>query len=34
MARIRSWDWQTIGLILGIKLLILSFGVQAVAAMR
>ncbi len=30
--RLRRWDWQTIGLVLGIKLLLLSFGVQAVAS--
>ena len=34
MLRIRSWDWQTIGLIVGIKVLILTFGVQAMAAMH
>lgn len=30
-ARIRRWDWFTIALVLGIKLLILTFAVQAVA---
>lgn len=33
LARLRRWDWQTIGLVLGIKLLILTFGVQAVASL-
>ena len=32
LARVRSWDWETIGLVLGIKALILTFGVQAVAS--
>ncbi len=31
---VRHWDWQTIGLVLGIKVLLLTFGVQAVAAMN
>ena len=31
---LRRWDWQTIGLVLGIKVLVLTFGVQAVAAMN
>jgi len=31
--RLRQWDWPTIGLVLGIKLLVLTFGVQAVASM-
>ncbi|CAN5574771.1 hypothetical protein BH20VER3_BH20VER3_03890 [soil metagenome] len=28
----RRWDWETIGLVLAIKVLLLSFGVQAVAS--
>ena len=33
IAYLRRWDWPTIGLILGIKALVLTFGVQAVASM-
>ena len=33
IAYLRRWDWPTIGLILGIKVLVLTFGVQAVASM-
>jgi hypothetical protein len=33
MRRILSWDWRTIGLVLGIKLLVLTFGVHVVASM-
>ena len=33
MRRVLSWDWPTIGLILGVKALVLTFGVQAVASM-
>ena len=29
----RRWDWQTIGLVLGIKLLLLTFGIQAAASL-
>ncbi len=32
IAYLRRWDWPTIGLILGIKVLVLTFGVQAVAS--
>src|SRR5262245_29439896 len=32
LARVRGWDWETIGLVLGIKALLLTFGVQAVAS--
>ena len=31
--RVRRWDWETIGLVLGIKALLLTFGVQAVASL-
>ncbi len=31
-ARILRWDWETIRLVLAIKLLFLTFGIQAVAA--
>ncbi|HSU85674.1 MAG TPA: mannosyltransferase family protein [Chthoniobacterales bacterium] len=34
IGRIRRWDWDTVALVLGIKVLLLTFGVQAVAAMR
>jgi hypothetical protein len=33
-ARIRGWDWETVALVLGIKALLLTFGMQAVAAMK
>jgi Gpi18-like mannosyltransferase len=33
LARIRPWDWPTIALVLGIKVLLLTYGVQAVAAL-
>ena len=29
----RRWDWPTIALILGLKALVLTFGVQAVASL-
>ena len=32
LARVRGWDWETIGLVLGLKVLLLTFGVQAVAS--
>jgi hypothetical protein len=32
--RVRRWDWETIGLVLGIKALLLTFGVQAVASLN
>jgi hypothetical protein len=32
LARARRWDWPTITLVLGIKVLLFTFGVQAVAA--
>jgi Gpi18-like mannosyltransferase len=31
-SRVRGWDWETIVLVLGIKLLVLTFGLEAVAA--
>ncbi len=31
-ARIRRWDWETIRLVLAIKVLLFTFGIQAVAA--
>ena len=34
LARIRGRDWETIFLVLGIKALLLTYGVQAVASMR
>ena len=34
LARVRGWDWATIGLVLGIKALLLTFGVQAVASLN
>jgi hypothetical protein len=33
LGRIRCWDWPTIALILGIKALLLTFAVQAVASL-
>lgn len=33
LAAVRGWDWPTIWLVLGIKLLLLSFGVQAAATL-
>ncbi len=33
MDKIRRWEWPTVWLVLGIKLLVLTFGVQAVATM-
>lgn len=33
LARIRAWDWPTIALILGIKVLLFTFAVQAVATL-
>ena len=30
---LRRWDWSTIALVLGIKVLLLSFGVQAAASL-
>ncbi len=33
LARIRTWDWSTIALILGIKVLLFTFAVQAVASL-
>ena len=33
LTRIRGWDWPTIWLVLGIKILLLTFGVQAFASM-
>jgi Gpi18-like mannosyltransferase len=33
LARIRPWDWSTIALVLGIKVLLLTYGVQAVASL-
>jgi len=32
-ARVRGWDWETIALVLGIKLLVLTFGLEAVASL-
>lgn len=32
LLRPRRWDWETIGLVLAIKVLLLTFGVQAVAS--
>jgi Mannosyltransferase (PIG-V) len=32
LGRLYRWDWETIGLVLGIKVLLLTFGVQAVAS--
>ncbi len=32
-ARVRRWDWRTIGLILALKALLLTYGVQAVASL-
>src|SRR5262245_47819474 len=32
--RVRRWDWETIALVLGIKVLVLSFGLQAVASVE
>ena len=31
-ARIRRWDWETIRLVLAVKVLLFTFGIQAVAA--
>jgi len=33
LTRIRAWDWSTIALILGIKVLLFTFAVQAVATL-
>ena len=33
-ARVRGWDWETIALVLGIKLLVLTFGLEAVASLN
>src|SRR5262249_49280601 len=33
LARVRQWDWPTIWLVLGIKVLVLTFGVQAVVSL-
>lgn len=33
LAHVRQWDWPTIWLVLGIKILILTFGVQAVVSL-
>ncbi len=33
LARIRQWDWRTIALVLGIKVLLLTFAVQAMATL-
>ena len=30
--RLSQWDWQTIGLVLAIKVLVLSYGLQAIAS--
>ncbi|MGH8093253.1 MAG: mannosyltransferase family protein [Chthoniobacterales bacterium] len=34
LARLRRWDWPTIGLVLGIKVLLLTFGLEAVASVN
>ena len=34
LTRFRRWDWETIGFVLGIKVLLLTFGVEAVASLR